>query len=100
MFKYGFQAVVMNQYRAPINCGPGIGYCDVLTEKYNFPEPFWLNLVLLAAIGVVYRCIALLVMHLVSNPKRVHLEKTDDEISIMSKSRQMLIQPVVVQPVD
>jgi len=73
MFKYGFQALVTNQYRAPINCGEGIGYCDVLTEKYNFPEPFWLNLLLLAVIGIVYRCIALLVMYVVSNPKRVHL---------------------------
>jgi hypothetical protein len=86
--------MVMNQYRTDIDCGPGIGQCNVLTEKYNFPEPFWLNLVLLAAIGFVYRCLALLVMHLVSNPKRVHLEKKDEEITIMDKSRQILVQRV------
>lgn len=30
MFKYGFQALVTNQYRAPIDCGPGIGMCNIL----------------------------------------------------------------------
>lgn len=74
MFKFGFQALVQNQYRDPIDCGPPLGQCDILTAKYNFPEPFWLNLLLLGLIGIVYRCLALLFMHLVSNPKRVHLE--------------------------
>jgi hypothetical protein len=72
MYKYGFQALLINQFQEPIDCGPPIGQCDILKLKYNFEEPFWLNLVVLAAIGIVLRFLALLVMHLVSNPKRVH----------------------------
>lgn len=38
MFKYGFQALVQNQYRSPIDCGPRLGMCDILQTKYQFPE--------------------------------------------------------------
>jgi ABC-type multidrug transport system permease subunit len=31
MLKYGFQAGIMNNYRSNIDCGPGIGICDILT---------------------------------------------------------------------
>jgi hypothetical protein len=92
MFKYGFQALVQNQYRYKIDCGPMVGQCDILTYKYNFPEEFWLNLVLLAAIGIFYRCVALLVMQLVSTPKRVHLEKTGEpQPPVLSKSQEVAI---------
>lgn len=93
MFKYGFQAFVQNQYRYPIDCGP-IGKCDLLTTKYNFPEEFWLNLLLLAVIGVFYRCIALLIMQLVSTPKRVHLVKEDSEPLTPVKSMEVAISAV------
>lgn len=41
--------------------------------QYNFQIPFWLELVLMAAIGVVIRIIALIVMFKISNPKIIAL---------------------------
>jgi ABC-type multidrug transport system permease subunit len=31
MFKYGFQALITNNYRNPIDCGGKLGTCDILT---------------------------------------------------------------------
>jgi hypothetical protein len=102
MYKYGFQALLINQFQEPIDCGPPIGQCDILKLKYNFEEPFWLNLVVLGAIGIVLRLLALLVMHLVSNPKRVHLEEDakkkeqNSEAPLLGKGAN----PNMVHPLD
>ena len=82
-FKFGFQALIQNEYRGPVDCGNGV-YCDLLETKFKFTEPFWLNLLLLFLIGVAFRVAAWVSLYLISNPKKVVLEShvnTEEEPS-------------------
>lgn len=68
MFRYGFEAMVYSQYENnPINF-QGATYYPIGTN-YNFAIPFWLDLVLMALIGLAIRALALFVMYKISNPK-------------------------------
>lgn len=57
MFKYGYQAMVTNQFRSPIDCGDGV-FCDILETRFKFPDAQWLNYFLMAIIGAAFRLIA------------------------------------------
>lgn len=72
MFKYGYQALVQNQYRHDVDCGNGTD-CNLLDEKFKFPQPFWLNLVLLFLIGFAFRVLGFIGLVIISNPQRIKL---------------------------
>lgn len=35
-FKYGFQALMQNEYKNPVDCGNGIE-CNLIDTRYQFP---------------------------------------------------------------
>jgi hypothetical protein len=47
---------------------------DVMDTNYSFQIPLWVDLVLMALIGVAIRILALGVMYMISNPKIVPLQ--------------------------
>ena len=60
--------MIYSQYENnPINFNGSLYY--PIGTNYNFQIPFWLDLVLMAVIGVAIRFVALLVMFKISNPK-------------------------------
>lgn len=78
-FKYGFQALITNQYRNPVDCGNGV-QCNILESRFSFPEKFWLDLTLMACIGVGFRILAWISLYIISNPKRVVLDPPNTEV--------------------
>ena len=81
MFKYGYQAMVTNQYNHPIDCGDGV-YCDILETKFKFPEVNWVNYFLLFIIGLIFRVIAYYMLDWISNPKTVKIGKDNKQVQM------------------
>ena len=75
MFKYGFQTYIQNNYRRLISCPTDGHTCDILVEKYQFKEAFWVSMMLMAVIGVAMRLLAFIALYFLSNPSRVILNK-------------------------
>lgn len=76
MFRYGFEAMVYAQYENNPIMFNGSAYYPI-GKNYNFAIPFWLDLVLMAVLGVVIRLLALLAMFKISNPKIMPLLSPD-----------------------
>ena len=97
-FKYGFQALITNQYRSEVDCGNGV-YCNLLETRFRFPEGFWLNLVLLACIGAGFRIAAWIALYIISNPKRVVLDppklNREEETNLELRAVEIEMQPTV-----
>lgn len=83
MFKYGFQAAVINEYEdlPPIECEPVPGpdgqpvlpECDAL-KTFDFNENFEESLLALFIIGTAFKIFSFIGMKLIANPKRVKMQ--------------------------
>jgi hypothetical protein len=72
MFKYGYEAVINNQYNHLVDCGDGV-YCNLLDTKFKFKDPNWLNYFLLAVLGLAFRFVSYAALEIISSPKRIKL---------------------------
>ena len=71
MFKYSFQAASLNEFDT-LNYDSGT--TDPLTEL-GLSDSIYVNFIALIALGVGFRIIALIAMHLISNPSKPKLNE-------------------------
>lgn len=65
VFKYGFQVLTGIQYseNQALNCSNNlIGYCDPISQRFDFREAFWLSCILIAILIIVFKTLAFMLI--------------------------------------